>query len=149
MHIFCRTERAVLLLGISDEQGIKHFPCDQDSDLPGILFTPRPQEAINVQLMDLARSCANAGQLTDIDIIQEYSDRTELDGEEITVYLGTAKAPVSAITSFHLTLPDLVRRTPQGRSRVVLIKSMQVFAGALTEQTKAVDFAEAIKHFDK
>lgn len=149
MHIFCRTEKAVLLLGISDDQGLKHFPCDQDSVLPGVLFSPRPQEAINVQLMDLARTFASQGQLTDLDIIQEYVDQTEIDGEDVTVYLGTAKAPVSAITSFHLTLPDLVRRTPQGRSRVVLIKSMQVFAGALTEQTKAVDFSEAIKHFDK
>ena len=58
--------------------------------------------------------------------------------------LATGIADASRIKSPHLTLPDLIRRTPQGRGRVILIKSMQVFTGALTQETKAVDFAEAI-----
>ena len=54
-----------------------------------------------------------------------------VDGEEATVYLATGIADASRIKSPHLTLPDLIRRTPQGRGRVILIKSMQVFASAL------------------
>ena len=54
-----------------------------------------------------------------------------VDGEEATVYLATGIADASRIKSPHLTLPDLIRRTPQGRGRVILIKSMQVFTGAL------------------
>jgi hypothetical protein len=148
MHVFCRTARAVLLLGISDEHGVKRFPCNPDDTLPGVAFSPRLQEAINGQLMDLARTFV-AGELKNLDIIQNYADVLTDAGEELTVYLGTGEAPKESIAHHHLTLPDLIRRTPQGKSRVILIKSMQVFSGALTQETKAVDFAEAIKHFDE
>lgn len=148
MHVFCRTSKAVLLLGISDERGVKFYPCDPDGSLPGFIFEPKPQEAVTVQLMDLARTFVQGADLRNIDIIQNWSDTMSVDGEDVTVYLGTAEAPKDAIVVPHLTLPDLIRRTPQGKGRVILIKSMQVFSGALTQETKAVDFAEAIKHFD-
>lgn len=148
MHVYCRTARAVLLLGISDEYGVKRFPCNADDILPGVAFSPRMQEAINGQLMELARTFV-AGAPKNLDIIQNYADVVTDGEEELTVYLGTCEAPKESITAHHLTLPDLIRRTPQGRSRVILIKSMQVFSGALSQETKAVDFAEAIKHFDE
>ena len=99
-------------------------------------------------MIEFARSLVD-GELADLDVIQNFSDAMTVDGEKATVYLATGIADASRIKSPHLTLPDhSFRRTPQGRGRVILIKSMQVFTGALTQETKAVDFAEAIKHFD-
>ena len=55
--------------------------------LPGLSFIPRPLEAINVQLIEFARSLVD-GELADLDVIQNFSDAMTVDGEEATVYLG-------------------------------------------------------------
>ena len=96
MHIYCRTPRAILLLGISDESGVKRFPCDPSGTLPGLSFIPRPLEAINVQLIEFARSLVD-GELADLDVIQNFSDAT-VDGEEATVYLATGIADACALS---------------------------------------------------
>ena len=64
-----------------------------------------------------------------------------VDGEEATVYLATGIADASRIKSPHLTLPDHSQDAAR-TGRVILIKSMQVFTGALTQETKAVDFGK-------
>ena len=67
-----------------------------------------------IQLIEFARSLVD-GELADLDVIQNFSDAMTVDGEEATVYLATGIADASRIKSPHLTLPDLIRRTPQGR----------------------------------
>ena len=47
MHIYCRTPRAILLLGISDERG-KALPMRSVRNPAGTIFYSRPLEAINV-----------------------------------------------------------------------------------------------------
>ena len=150
MHIYCKTDRAVLLLGVSDNNKVKYFPHSLEDVLPGIVFNVRPGEPINVQLQELAATFV--GKDVPIDVIQYFSDTLPLSGAsscEATVYLATCSLARAAIKGPTINLPDLIRKTPSGRGRVVLIKSMQIFAGALTEQSKAVDFNEAIRHFDK
>lgn len=146
MHIYCKTTRAVLLLGVSDEIGVKYFPHNPDDLFPGVVFAVRPLEAINVQLLNVASEFV--GKNVPVEVIQEYSETLSSDAGEVTVYLATCSAPRSAIVGPTVHLPDLIRKTPTGRGRVILIKSMQIFSGALTQETKAVDFAEAIKHFE-
>jgi hypothetical protein len=149
VHIYCKTERAVLLLGVSDDNKVKYFPHSLDDVLPGIIFNVRPLESINVQLQELAATFV--GKDIAVDVIQEFSDTMPLNGElgDATVYLATCSLPRAAIKGPTINLPDLIRKTPSGRGRVILIKAMQIFAGALTEQSKAVDFDQAIRHFDK
>ena len=60
----------ILLLGISDERG-KALPMRSVRTLPGLCF-PRPLEAINVQLIEFARSLVD-GELADLDVIQNFS----------------------------------------------------------------------------
>ena len=150
MHIFCKTEHAVLLLGVSDDNKVKYFPHSLADVLPGIVFNVRPFEPINVQLQELAANFV--GNDIPVDVIQDFSDAMPLSsvpGSDATVYLATCSLPRAAIKGPTINLPDLIRKTPSGCGRVILIKAMQIFAGALTEQSKAVDFTEAIKHFDK
>jgi hypothetical protein len=150
MHIYCKTERAVLLLGVSDDNKVKYFPHSLDDVIPGIIFNVRPLESINVQLQELAATFV--GKDVPVEVIQEYSDTMPVvggPGSEATVYLATCSHPRAAIKGATINLPDLIRKTPSGRGRVILIKAMQIFAGALTEQSKAVDFDQAIRHFDK
>lgn len=146
MHIYCKTNRAVLLLGVSGEHGVKYFPHNPDDLFPGVVFNVRPLESINVQLINFAAEFV--GKDVRVEVIQEYSESMTYDGGEITVYLATCTAPRTAIAGPTVHLPDLIRKTPTGRGRVILIKSMQIFSGALTQETKAVDFADAIKHFE-
>ena len=54
----------------------------------GTIFYSRPLEAINVQLIEFARSLVD-GELADLDVIQNFSDAMTVDGEEATVYLAT------------------------------------------------------------
>jgi len=150
VHIYCKTERAILLLGVSDDNKVKYFPHSSEDQLPGILFDVRPLEPINVQLQELAATFV--GKETSVDVVQDFTDTISIGSNpdtNATVYLATCSLPRQAINGPTINLPDLIRKTPSGRGRVILIKAMQIFAGALTEQSKAVDFDEAIRHFDK
>ena len=77
MHIYCRTPRAILLLGISDERGkashaIRPEPCRT-------IFYSETARGDKCQLIEFARSLVD-GELADLDVIQNFSDAMTVDG---------------------------------------------------------------------
>jgi hypothetical protein len=45
-------------------------------------------------------------------------------------------------------MPEILRAMPADRNRVTYMKALQVFSGALEEQTKALDLEEVRKHIN-
>ncbi len=98
MHIFCKTEHAILLLGVSDDNKVKYFPHAPADVLPGIVFDVRSFEPINVQLQELAATFV--GKDIPVDVIQDFSDTMPLSsapGSDATVYLATCSLSRSEI----------------------------------------------------
>ena len=96
MHIYCRTPVRFSFSASVTRERVKRFPCDP-SGTAGLSFIPRPLEAINVQLIEFARSLVD-GELADLDVIQNFSDAMTVDGEEATVYLATESLTPRALS---------------------------------------------------
>ena len=69
MHIYCRTPRAILLLGIGDDEGgVKRFPCDPSEPCRDYLYSETARgDKCPVDWCSLVD-----GELADLDVIQNF-----------------------------------------------------------------------------
>jgi hypothetical protein len=145
--IHCPTETAVLLLGLKRDDGVFVFPSDE-GEIPGIVSAVNPSLPINPQLLQMAHQRSGV-PIIEISVWQEFQETVKLPGGE----LGTLYAAKSIILPQQLphdvtTLPQMLRNMPPNRNRVAYMKALQVFAGGLEEQTKALDLDEVRRHFN-
>ena len=144
--IYCPTDTAVLVVGLRREDGLLLFPTDA-GDVPGIVRKINTSLPINPQLIDMAVERTGMPRI-EISVWQEFECTIVLpDGEPATVYAARVIQTAHVIPDDVKTLPDILRGMPQNRNRVAYMKAMQVFSGALTESTKAVDLDEVHRHF--
>jgi hypothetical protein len=136
-----------LLIAIKREDGLIMVPTDPGT-IPGIRKTINPSLPINPQLLDMAAERTGLPAM-EISIWQEFQDTVTLeDGQLATVYAAkTIKTPDS-MPHDAITLPQILRSMPPNRNRVAYMKVLQVFSGALEEQTKALDLDEVRRHIN-
>lgn len=143
--IHCPTNVAVLLVAIRRDDGLLVIPTDS-GDIPGIVRRINPSLPINPQLLAMAEERAGVPQL-EVFIWQEFACEINLtDGERATVYAARAIKTPDTVPTDAKPLPEILRGMPANRNRVAYMKAMQVFSGALEEQTKALDLEEVRRH---
>lgn len=143
--IHCPTNTAILLLGLKRDNGVFVFPSSSE-EIPGILAAIDPSLPINPQLLELA-SRRSGVHPREISVWQEFQETIKLpSGEDATLYAAKALLIPHTIPDDVTTLPEMLRRMPATRNRVAYMKALQVFAGGLEEQTKALDLEEVRRH---
>jgi hypothetical protein len=145
--IHCPTDIAVLLIAVKREDGLLVIPSDA-GEVPGIICQVNTSLPINPQLLDAASKRTGLPKM-EVVIWQEFQCEIQMpNGEPATVYAArTIKTP-DVIPADAKPLPDLMRAMPANRNRVAYMKAMQVFSGALEEQTKALDLDEVRRHIN-
>lgn len=143
--IHCPTDTAVLIVGMRREDGLLLFPTDA-GDIPGIVRKINTSLPINPQLIDMAAERTGMPRI-EISVWQEFECTIVLpDGEPATVYAARVLQTAYTFPEDVKILPDILRGMPPNRNRVAYMKAMQVFSGALTESTKAIDLDEVHRH---
>ncbi|MEZ4741581.1 MAG: hypothetical protein R3B45_03905 [Bdellovibrionota bacterium] len=145
MHIRCKTEQAILLLGVESKKGFLVFPSNS-SKFPGMLFTPEGGKAILEQL-DIYASEILTSELAqgELEICDRYFDIVTLDdGSEATLYLATVRNRPELIQNSWSSLPEQLRKMPKDKGRLPFLRAWQVLTGALDLNTKAVETQEPI-----
>ena len=143
--ILCPTDHAVLLIDLKREDGLIMVPTDP-GEIPGILRAINPSLPINPQLLNMAHERTGLPDI-EISIWQEFQCVITLpSGDEATVYAARALKLPDAIPSDAKTMPEILRGMPANRNRVAYMKVLQVFSGALEEQTKALELDEVRRH---
>jgi hypothetical protein len=139
MHLYCPTDEAIFLLGCRDSRGVFRFPTNAGA-LPGLHFKVRPLESINTQLVNTAGQHVSVEGLGGkITIEQNFSAPCQLpSGQLLTVYCGILNLRDDEISSSWLTMSDMIRGLMKDPNRVVYMKALQVFSGALESSVRAV-----------
>ena len=138
IHKSCPTSRAVFLLGIPDQRGVLHFPSIH-SWFPGIHFSPEPGKLINDQLVDaVSEELRETVPGARIQIFQEFA--AELPGKDCTLYTGLYLDQRILIPDHWQPLPDLIRKMPADRLRLVCLKAWQILGGVHKEDIKALEY---------
>jgi hypothetical protein len=145
--IHCPTNTAVLLFGLKRDDGVIVFPSDS-VQIPGIVSPVNPSLPINPQLLELAHRRSGIPMI-EISVWQEFQETVKLPGgDSATLYAAKALIIPQSLPGDVTTLPQMLRSMPPDRNRVAYMKALQVFAGGLEEQTKAVDLEEVRRHFN-
>jgi hypothetical protein len=143
--IHCPTDIAVLLLALKREDGLILIPTD-DGPIPGIVRRVNTTLPINPQLLDIAAERTKIPRI-EISIWQEFQDGILMpDGSRATVYAARSLIQPELIPQDARPLPDILRSMLPNRNRVAYMRALQVFSGALEEQTKALDLEEVRRH---
>lgn len=142
LPIYCKTERAVLVLGVFDERKVMYFVND-DLPSPGINLeisgTTPMNQLIAERIMD------QFGGSADFNIYQEFQEVfADEDGIETTLFLGELTTE-GRVDSEWPTMPEILRSMPKNKSRVAYLKAWQVLTGGLQLNTKAVEVSEVKK----
>ena len=146
--IHCPTDTAILLLGLKREDGVLVFPSNSE-EIPGIVATIDPSLPINPQLLELA-SRRSGVHTRELSVWQEFQESVKLpSGENATLYAAKALIIPHSLPDHVTTLPEMLRRMPPTRNRVGYMKALQVFAGGLEEQTKAVELDEVRRYISE
>ena len=143
--IHCPTDTAVLLLALKREDGLLLVPTDE-GPIPGIVRQINPSLPINPQLLDMAFERTGIPRI-EIAVWQEFQDTISMpDGGQATVYAARSLLLPKDMPLDAKPLPEILRAMPPNRNRVAYMKVMQVFSGALEEQTKALDLEDVRRH---
>lgn len=144
--IHCPTDTAILLFGMKREDGLLLFPSDSEHT-PGIITIVNTSLPINPQLLEVAQQRSGLPMI-EISIWQEFQESIMLaSGETATLYAAKSLMVPHNLPTEVKTLPEMLRGMPPNRNRVAYMKALQVFAGGLEEQTKALDLDEVRRHF--
>lgn len=140
LHLYCPTEKAVLLLAIPDEKGLFYFSY-QDKELPGIWFRTKPLLPINQQLTEVAEKFLGCkGLATKMSINQQFAGKlSDKEGQEATLYLASLESGLIKVKSEWTTLPRLLGQMPKNRNRLPYLLAWQVLSGALSQMTQALE----------
>jgi len=143
--VHCPTNTAILLVGLKRDDGLLVFPSD-GKIVPGIVTSVNPSLPINPQLLDVANKRTGIPAI-EILVWQEFQEPVKLsNGEDATLYAARTIVKPHHIPSDVTTLPEMLRSMPADRNRVAYMKALQVFAGGLEEETKALDLDEVRRH---
>ncbi len=147
MHIRCLTDMAVFLVGFKDRDGVLYFSKHQ-SGLAGIHIRNKRLHLINDQIMDRMKAVlGELGLEGKVSIIQEFADALFFEsGESGTLYLGQFEGDVHTPDDNWIKIPDLLKSMPTDKNQVAYMRAFQVFAGGYSNDTKAVDLSDAIRH---
>ena len=145
--IHCPTDTAILLIGLKRDDGLIVLPTDT-GEIPGIVARINPSLPINPQLLDLAEKRTGLPKI-EISIWQEFQETVRLpNGDAATLYAAKSLMISQTLPIDVTTLPEMLRGMPSTRNRVAYMKALQVFAGGLEEETKALDLDEVRRHIN-
>jgi len=140
IHIKCKTDVAIVLLGVANEKGFLYFPTTAP-ETPGIMFNPVAGQPVNLQIVSQASDFLGielTGQT--IEICQDYSDLVSLtSGNQATLYLATIRGKPELIKDDWSNLPDHLRAMPKNKNRIAYLRAWQVLTGSLTLNTKVIE----------
>ena len=150
LQVFCKTEIAIVLVGVADEKGFLRFPSSAP-ETPGIMLNVRPRTSINeLILAKIGDFLGSQFSAQGIDIDQEYHDSVFLsDGREATLYLAHINQHPELVSNDWSTLPELLRGMPQNRNRLPYLRAWQVLSGARDSKTYAIEAADALKYLSQ
>jgi hypothetical protein len=139
MHIYCETERAIILIGLKDVNGVFRFPTDAEG-LHGIMLSAKVRTPIVAQIVERVESYFSktfAGGA--VDITPDFAGKCTLSsGESVTLYAGVLRDDSLKADESWQTLPAVLRNMPKDKNRVAYLLALQVFAGTGQESVKAV-----------
>lgn len=135
MHIKCPTDKAVVLVGIKDANGIFRFP-SQSSHTPGLFFDVNPDTPINLQIIEVIQNFLGETDLgLHLAIYQNFRGDLKLNAEkDVSLYLAVLSKINDIDPSTWPTMADHLRAMPIHKNRVTYMLALQVFAGGLEQQ---------------
>ena len=144
----CRTESAIFLVAVPDEDGVLRFPSDFSHPfLHGLHHLLKPLLPVEPQLIDVACQGLGPNYGPYIQIYGDFSDQISLSGDtQTTLFVGRLAHPEFRAPKTWLSLPDILRSMGKDRRRVAYMRALQVLTGALSLETKAVDVEEVARH---
>jgi len=144
----CRTESAIFLVAVPDEDGVLRFPSDFSHPfLYGFHHLIKPLLPVEPQLIEVA--CQGIGQNYGafMQVYEDFADQISLTGDtQVTLFVGRLAHPEFRAPKTWLSLPDILRSMGKDRRRVAYMRALQVLTGALSLETKAVDVEEVARH---
>jgi len=139
MHIYCETERAIILIGLKDVDGVFRFPTDGEG-LHGLMHSVKARTPIVPQIVERVESFfAKTFAGGAVDITPDFAGKCVLaSGETVTLYAGVLRDETLKAEQSWQTLPAVLRNMPKDKNRVAYLLALQVFAGTGQESVKAV-----------
>jgi len=155
MLVYCPTPQAVIMVTITGTDGVVRC-LSGDLTQPGLIFEPKPLLPIVEQIMAQLRLTMGASSDSlRFQVRGDYADEFSLaNGSAATLYIATATLPavnlaagaLDGLPGSWMPIPELLRSMERTRQRLVYLRAWQVLLGALTDETKAVDLEEAMRH---
>lgn len=131
IHIHCPTDKAIALVGFRSTNGLLIFPSNSEI-LPGIHFDCDSNLFINDQIKGIVEKLAGERLGIALEMIQDFAEPLPLeDGSEATLYLAVLNRSTGSISPDWRSLPELIRKMPKDKKRIVYIKAWQILSGGL------------------
>lgn len=145
--INCPTTWAVALLALRSASGQGPFRILTTGNFPpGLLFTPVPLLPLAEQFQAQVHKFHPQLQLARVEWRSDYRDHIAWEAPagsagEATLYIGSGTVTEATETAWQTlpTLPELLRSMPKDRSRLGFMKALQVLAGGLEQQLRAIE----------
>ncbi|TWW12171.1 hypothetical protein E3A20_03230 [Planctomyces bekefii] len=148
-NIYCKTDRAILILGVPDDRGVLFFPSNRADELPGLHLDVKPLLPIFDQLTGLASAVLKQDVARSLHLFDEFADEIAInDSDKGTVFVGTLSQVTKPEGGPWAVMPAILRALPKTRVRLPYLRAWQILQGGLKLNTKAVDPAELAKYFD-
>lgn len=145
----CKTDIAIILLGIPNEKGILVFPTSAH-ETPGIMFKNDPSMPINEQIILEVNNLCKSNKLgTKFDICQKYTATVKLSsGKAATLYTGILQETIANKDKGWKTLPELLKVMPKNRNRLPYLKAWQALTGAFDQRTGVIETDSVDKYLN-
>jgi len=144
----CKTDGAILFVGIPDERGVLRFPSNAAAgDLPGLHVKLQPALGLGEQLAQALSAFLGIDVSRHLEVNATFADELKpAAGPATTLYVAVLRMSGVVAEPAWPSLPDVLRALPRDKSRVPYLRSWQVLTGGYQLNTKAASLEEALKH---
>jgi len=139
MHVYCPTQKAVVLVGFLSPEKILVFP-SQSVAYPGLHLENKALVPIYDQIMThIEKHCLLNDLGKSFDLHPDFAEPLQCGEDLATLDLGSIKDLNEPLPRYLQTLPVLIRGMPKDRSRLPYLKAWQTLTGAPQQDIRAIE----------
>jgi len=144
----CKTDVAILFVGIPDAHDVLRFPSNApEAGFPGLHVTLQPALGVGEQLTQALSGFLGVDVGRHLEVNATFADELKpATGPAATLYVAVLRMSGVVAEPAWPSLPDVLRSLPRDKGRVPYLRSWQVLTGGYQLNTKAASLEEALKH---
>ena len=137
MHVYCPTNKVIVLVGFLNSDGVLVFP-SQNVNFPGLHFENKALVPIHDQILAyIEQFCSLTHVKFELDAT--FAETLRIENEDATLYFGLVKNFEGLLPRYVHTLPGLIRTMSKDRSRLAYLKAWQSLTGSREQNIRAVE----------